>query len=184
MDVYERKGEFYCTPHWGSLWLKSPTGSLQQHLSSEMFVVVVQSQSPIWLFATPWTIARQGPLSMGFPRQEYWSGLPFPSPGDLPYPGIEPTSLTCSTLASGFFLFLFFLTNFCLHSALQPFLFPPSIFYSVHVWLFATPWTIARQAPLPMGFPRQEYWSGLPFPTLRDLPDPGIKPESLALAGR
>ena len=40
--------------------------------------------------ATPWTIARQAPLSMGFSRQEYWSGLPFPSPGDLPDPGIEP----------------------------------------------------------------------------------------------
>ena len=40
----------------------------------------------------PWTLARQAPLSMGFSRQEYWSGLPFPSPGDLPYPGIEPWS--------------------------------------------------------------------------------------------
>ena len=44
-----------------------------------------------------------------------------------------------------------------------------------HVWLFATPGTVARQAPLSMGFFRQEYWSGLPFPTPRDLPDPGIK---------
>ena len=42
--------------------------------------------------ATPWTIARQAPLLMGFPRQEYWSGLPFPSPGDLPDPEIEPVS--------------------------------------------------------------------------------------------
>ena len=41
------------------------------------------------LFATPWTIAHQAPLSMGFSRQEYWSGLSFPSPGDLPNPGIE-----------------------------------------------------------------------------------------------
>ena len=41
---------------------------------------------------TPWTIACQAPLSMGFSRQEYWSGLPFPSPGDLPDPGIEPGS--------------------------------------------------------------------------------------------
>ena len=40
----------------------------------------------------PWTVARQAPLSMGFFRQEYWSGLPFPSPGDLPDPGIEPGS--------------------------------------------------------------------------------------------
>ena len=43
-------------------------------------------------FATPWTAACQTPLSMGFARQEYWSGLPFPSPGDLPNPGIEPAS--------------------------------------------------------------------------------------------
>ena len=42
--------------------------------------------------ATPWTMACQAPLSMGFPRQHYWSGLPFPSPGDLPYPGIKPSS--------------------------------------------------------------------------------------------
>ena len=42
--------------------------------------------------AIPWTVARQAPLSMGFSRQEYWSGLSFPSPGDLPYPGIEPWS--------------------------------------------------------------------------------------------
>ena len=44
------------------------------------------------LFATPWTAAYQAPLSMGFSRQEYWSGLPFPPPGDLPDPGIEPGS--------------------------------------------------------------------------------------------
>ena len=41
---------------------------------------------------TPWTVAHQAPLFMGFSRQEYWSGLPFPSPGDLPDPGIEPVS--------------------------------------------------------------------------------------------
>ena len=44
------------------------------------------------LFVTPWTVARQAPLSMAFPSQEYWSGLPFPSPRDLPNPGIEPAS--------------------------------------------------------------------------------------------
>ena len=43
-------------------------------------------------FVAPWTIAHQTPLSIGFPRQEYWSGLPFPPPGDLANPGIEPTS--------------------------------------------------------------------------------------------
>ena len=51
-------------------------------------------------FATPWTVAHQVPLSMGFPRQEYWSGLPFPSPGELPDPGIE---LKSPALAGGDF---------------------------------------------------------------------------------
>ena len=51
-----------------------------------------------------------------------------------------------------------------------------------HVRLFATPWTVARQAPLSMGFFRQEYWSGLPCPPPRDLPDPGIKSASLKVS--
>ena len=50
---------------------------------------------------TPWTIALQAPLSMGFSRQEYWSGLPFSPPGDLPNPGIEPMSLMSSALQVG-----------------------------------------------------------------------------------
>ena len=50
------------------------------------------SLSRIRLFATPWTVAHQAPLSLRFSRQGCWSGLPFPSPGDLPYPGIEPGS--------------------------------------------------------------------------------------------
>ena len=50
-----------------------------------------------------------------------------------------------------------------------------------HVQLFATPWTVAHQAPQSMGFSRQEYWSGLPFPSPEDLPDPGIKPRYPAL---
>ena len=53
--------------------------------------------------ATQWTVACQPPLSMGVSRQEYWSGLPFPSPGDLPDPGIEPTSLASPALAGEFF---------------------------------------------------------------------------------
>ena len=51
-----------------------------------------KSLSHVWLFATPGTVAYQALPSMGFSRQEYWSGLPFPSPGDLPNPGIEPGS--------------------------------------------------------------------------------------------
>jgi len=52
----------------------------------------LKSLSHVQLFVTPWTVARQAPLSMGLSRQEYWSGLPFPSPGDLPEPGIKPWS--------------------------------------------------------------------------------------------
>ena len=50
------------------------------------------SLSHVQLLATPWTVGHQAPLSMKFPRQEYWSGLPFPSPEDFPNPGIEPGS--------------------------------------------------------------------------------------------
>ena len=62
----------------------------------------VKSLSHVWLFATPWTVGHQAPPSVGFSRQEYWSGLPFPSPGDLPDPGIELRSpaLQADTLTS------------------------------------------------------------------------------------
>ena len=56
--------------------------------------VKVKSLSRVWLFATPWTVAHQAPSSIEFSRQEYWSGLPFPSPEDLPGPGIKPRSPT------------------------------------------------------------------------------------------
>ena len=54
--------------------------------------VKLKSLSCVLLFATPWTVAYEIPPSMEFSRQEYWSGLPFPSPGSLPHPGIEPGS--------------------------------------------------------------------------------------------
>ena len=56
--------------------------------------------SRVLLFATPWTVAHQAPPSMQFTRQEYWSGLPFPSPGDLPNPGIEPRPPALQALPS------------------------------------------------------------------------------------
>ena len=65
---------------------------LKEYVSSLKFGKKVKSLSCVQLFATPWTVASQAPLSIGFSRQEYWSGLPFPSPGDLPKPGIEPRS--------------------------------------------------------------------------------------------
>ena len=57
----------------------------------------------VWLFVTSWTVALQAPLSMGFSKQEYWSGLTFPPPGDLPDPGIEPTFLESPVLADRLF---------------------------------------------------------------------------------
>ena len=59
--------------------------------------------SCVWLFATPWTVAHQVPQSMGFSRQENWSELPCPPPGDLPDPGIEPVSFVFPALAGGFY---------------------------------------------------------------------------------
>ena len=88
---------------------------------------------------------------MSFPRQEYWSGLPFTSPGDLPDPGIKPESLTSPALAGGFF-------------TTEP---PerPLLSHFSHVQLCVTPWTAAYQAPPSMGFSRQEYWSGSLLPS-------------------
>ena len=79
----------------------------------------VQSFSHVQLFATPWTVACQASPPMGFSKQEYWSGLPFPSPGDLPDPGIEPTfpawqvhSLTLNHLGSPEWMGLWPMSNF------------------------------------------------------------------------
>ena len=69
-------------------------------LWAESSLLLLFSRSVVSDSVTPWTVAHPGPLSMGFSRQEYWSGLPFPFPGDLSDPGIKPTSLT---LAGRFF---------------------------------------------------------------------------------
>ena len=61
--------------------------------------VKVELLSRVRLFATPWTVTHQAPRSMGFSRQEYWSGLPFPSPGDLSDPGIKPMLLALQAIA-------------------------------------------------------------------------------------
>ena len=75
-----------------SLWIFH-----KQRIQFSCSVVSVTSDS-----VTPWTVAHQAPLSMGFSRQEYWSGLPCPPPGDLPDSGIEPRSLMSPALAGGF----------------------------------------------------------------------------------
>ena len=63
---------------------------------------VLSRFSRVRLFATPWTVAHQAPLSMGLPRQEHWRGLPFSPPGDIPNPGIKPASPTSPALADRF----------------------------------------------------------------------------------
>ena len=112
--------------------------------------------SHVQLFATPWTVAHQAPPSMGFSRQEYWSGLPFPSPGDLPDPGIEPRSLALQMDSL---------------PAEQPG--KPTKSIQVQSYLSVSKDNslqpdglyVADLAPPSMGFSRQECWSGLPFPS-------------------
>ena len=67
-----------------------------------MHMCTLSHFSPVQLFVTLLTVTHQAPLSMGFSRQEYWNGLPFPTPGDLPDPGIEPKSLMSPALAAKF----------------------------------------------------------------------------------
>ena len=74
------------------MWVPESTITVKILKSSK-----VKSLSRVRLLATPWTVAYQAPLSMGFSRQECWNGLPFPSPGDLPDPGIEPGSRALQT---------------------------------------------------------------------------------------
>ena len=76
-------------------------------LSKDLITIIlwgaVLIHSHVRLLVTPWTVAHQAPPSMGFPRQEYWSGLPVPSRGDLPNPGIKPICLASPELAGSFF---------------------------------------------------------------------------------
>ena len=163
-------------------------------------LTVMKSLGRVWLFATPWTLSYQPPPSMGFSRQEYWSGLPFPSPGDLPDPGIEPASpaLQADALPSEPpwkpYSEVLLLSHFSRVDSVQPQRRQPTRLPSpwaspgkntgmgCHfllqcmkvkmklkslscVLLLETPWTATHQAPTPMGFSRQEYWSGVPLPS-------------------
>ena len=121
----------------------APPHSLQRLAKHSICACMLSHLSRVCLFATPWTVARQAPLSMGFPRREYWSGLPVASPRDLPNPGIEPISLYLLHWQAG-------------SSPLGP---PgkrsPSALHQFslvqslsRVRLFATPWTAACQASL------------------------------------
>ena len=85
---------------WQPTWILAPGMSLFFSLNLMSCCCLVANL--VRLFAIPWAVAHQAPLSMGFPRQEYWSGLPYPSPGNLPDSGIEPAS---PAWADGFFFF-------------------------------------------------------------------------------
>ena len=85
-----------------SISTSTPT-SVSTSTSISMCVCMLHHFGCVLLFATLWTVACQAHLSMGFARQEKWSGLPCPPPGDLPDPGIEPASLISLALADGFF---------------------------------------------------------------------------------
>ena len=98
--------EFENFPTW---WLYAASVFIGHCILSEsgiflkaLHVCLLSRFSRVWLFATLWTVACQAPLSMGFSRQEYWSGLPCPPPGNLPNPGTEPMSLMSPALAGGF----------------------------------------------------------------------------------
>ena len=77
--------------------------SVNGPVSSTLCACVLRHFSHVQLFLTPCTVPCRDPLSMGFPRQEYWSGLPFPSPGDLSDSGVKPASLKSPALADRFF---------------------------------------------------------------------------------
>ena len=92
LDLVHDQGWNLGPLHWkrGVLTTGEPEKSPALVFKSTLFVLSLFSH--VLLFVTPWTVAHQAPLSMGFSRQEHWSGLPFPPPGDLPDPGIQPTS--------------------------------------------------------------------------------------------
>jgi len=139
---------------------------------------------------------------MEFSRQDYWSGLSFSTPGDLPDPGIECTSVSCigffSSAPPGIAAAAKSLQScptLCdpmdgsppgspslgfsrqEHWSGLPFPSPmhESEYMFSHVQIFVTPWTVSHQAPLSMEFSKQEYWSELPFTPPGDLPNPGIE---------
>ena len=127
--------------------------------------------SGIQLFAMLRTVSCQAPLSMGFPRQEYWSVLPCPPPGNLPNPGIKPASyLPLAPPGNP--------TQVISESESEVAQSCPTL---------CDPIDSSPPGPPSLGFSRQEHWSGLPFPPPGNLPNPGIEPASLEssiLAGR
>ena len=145
---------------------------------------ILQARIPVWV-AIPFSRGSSQPsdqtqvslIEGGFSTiwatrgaQEYRSGWPIPSPGELPDPGITqgPPALHADYLPA--------------EPPGKPHLYYTYIHTSlIRVQLFVIPWTVAHHAPLSMEFSRQEYWSGLPFPSPECLSNPGIEPSSPAL---
>ena len=147
---------------------------MEENKQFNQYIYTLWSCSVVSNSAIPWTAAYQAPPSRVFSRQEYWSGLPFPlwegsnawlgeTALEIIFPtqGLNPGLAHCRQT----------LYRLNLHGGLVIKL----------CRTLVTPWTVARQAPLSLGFSRQEYWSGLPFPSPGALPHPGIKPLSPAL---
>ena len=173
------------------IWFKKSKDIIISQLHVCIRAKLLQSCQILWAPIGLLAIARQTPLSMGFSRREYWSGLPCLPPGDLPDLGIKPLSLMSPVLAAA-------ATAAKSHQSCPTLCDPidssppgsavPGIlqartlewvaisFSNAWKWkvkvkslsrarLFATPWTAAYQAPPSMGFSRQEYWSGVPLPS-------------------
>ena len=92
LNIYKLKTIGLQMHNFATAWHFTMNRDLKLNYPVHTFISEWKSLSCVWLFVTPWTVACQAPLSMGLSRQEYWSGLPFPSPGDLSNPGIEPGS--------------------------------------------------------------------------------------------
>ena len=126
--------------------------------------------SLVRLFTTPWITAYQAPLSMGFSRQEYWSGLPLPSPQNAAAASLQSCPTLCDPIDGS-------PSGSPVPGILQARTLEWVAISFSNTWkwkvkvkslscvrLFGTPWTAAHQAPPSMGFSRQEYWCGLPLP--------------------
>ena len=132
----------------------------------------VKLLSCVWLLATPWTAAYQAPPSIGFSRQEYWSGLPLPSPTFQPAAAAKSLQL-CLTLCDPIDgsppgspipgILQARTLKWVAISSFNAWKWKVKVKLLSCVWLLATPWTVACHAPLSMGFSRQEYWSEVPW---------------------
>ena len=140
----------------------------------------VKFLSHVQLFVTPWTVAYHAPPSMGFSRQGYWSGLPFPSPGIFPTQGLNPGLLHCrQTLPSEppgkpsyyIYIYMYFICACIYAKSLQSY---PTLCNPVNCIL---------PGPSVHGISQARVMERVPFPSPGDLPDPGMEPVSPALAG-